>query len=63
MIPFCSALPFEKGKTPVLSAIPRITDSTTVQNLVTIAVVSKFQRISSYKVSTLDIHSKITKWQ
>jgi hypothetical protein len=39
-IPFCSALPFEKGRTPVLSATPWITDSTTVQNIVIIAIVS-----------------------
>jgi hypothetical protein len=32
----CSVLPFEKGKTPVLSATPWITDSTTVQNIVII---------------------------
>jgi hypothetical protein len=37
----CSALPFEKGRTPMLSATPWITDSTTVQNIVTIAIVSK----------------------
>jgi hypothetical protein len=36
----CSALPFAKGRTPVLSAIPWITDSTTVQNIVIIAIVS-----------------------
>jgi hypothetical protein len=33
----CSILPFEKGMTPVLSATPWITDSTTVQNIVIIA--------------------------
>jgi hypothetical protein len=44
----CSALPFEKGRTPVLSATPWITDSTTVQNIVIIAIVSKVQRKSSY---------------
>jgi hypothetical protein len=32
LIPFCSALPFEKGRTPMLSAIPGITDSTTLTN-------------------------------
>jgi hypothetical protein len=48
LIPFCSALPFEKGKTPMLSAIPWITDSTTVQNIVIIAIVSKLQCRSSY---------------
>jgi hypothetical protein len=53
LIPFCCAPPFEKGKTPVLSAIPWITDSTTVQNIVIIAIVSKLQRRSSYKVSNL----------
>jgi len=37
----CSALPFDKGRTSVLSAIPRINDSTTVQNIVIIAIVSK----------------------
>jgi hypothetical protein len=35
-----SVLPFDKGRTPVLSAIPWITDSTTVQNIVIIAIVS-----------------------
>jgi hypothetical protein len=35
-----SALPLEKGRTPVLSATPWITDSTTVQNIVIIAIVS-----------------------
>jgi hypothetical protein len=30
----CSVLPFEKGRTLVLSAIPWICDSTTVQNIV-----------------------------
>jgi hypothetical protein len=44
----CSSLPFEKGKTHVLTAIPWITDSTTVQNIVIIAIVSKLQRRSSY---------------
>jgi hypothetical protein len=44
----CSTLPFEKGRTPVLSATPWITDSTTVQNIVIIAIVSKLQRKSSY---------------
>jgi hypothetical protein len=33
----CSALPFEKGMTPVLSATPSITGITTVQNIVIIA--------------------------
>jgi hypothetical protein len=33
----CSALPFEKGRTRVLSATPYITDSTIVQNIVIIA--------------------------
>jgi hypothetical protein len=36
----CSALPLEKGRTPVLSATPWITDSTTVQNIVIIAIAS-----------------------
>jgi hypothetical protein len=36
----CSALPLEKGRTPVLSAIPWIIDSTTVQKLVIIAIAS-----------------------
>jgi hypothetical protein len=36
-----SILPFEKGITPVLSAIPWITDSTTVQNIIIITIVSK----------------------
>jgi hypothetical protein len=44
----CSALPFEKGRTPVLSATPWITDSTTVQNIVIIAILSRLQRKSSY---------------
>jgi hypothetical protein len=44
----CSDLPLEKGKTPVLSAIPWITDSTTIQNIVIIAIVSKLQRNSSF---------------
>jgi hypothetical protein len=42
LIPFCSTLPFEKGRTPVLSATPRITDSTTVQNIVIIVGISIF---------------------
>jgi hypothetical protein len=42
----------------VLSAISWITDSTTVQNVVIIAIVSKLQRESSYKVSNLTTHSK-----
>jgi hypothetical protein len=33
----CSALPLEKGRTPMLSATPWFTDSTTVQNIVIIA--------------------------
>jgi hypothetical protein len=45
---FCSALPLEKGRTPVLSATPWITDSTTVQNIVIIAIASKLHRKSSY---------------
>jgi hypothetical protein len=44
----CSALPLEKGRTPVLSATPWITDSTTVQNIVIIAIVSKLPHKSSY---------------
>jgi hypothetical protein len=44
----CSALPFEKGRTPMLSAIPWITDSTIVQNLVIIVIVSILQHGSSY---------------
>jgi hypothetical protein len=44
----CNALSFEKGRTPVLSAIPWITDSTIVQNIVIIAIVSKLQWRSSY---------------
>src|SRR3954463_15255479 len=36
----CNALPLEKGITPVLSTIPWITDSTTEQNIVIIAVAS-----------------------
>jgi hypothetical protein len=39
---YCSALPLEKGRTPVLGATHWITDSTTVQNIVIIAIVSKF---------------------
>jgi hypothetical protein len=34
-------LPFEKGRTRVLSATPWINDSTTVQNIVIIAIVPK----------------------
>jgi hypothetical protein len=48
LIPFCSALPLEKGRTPMLSATPWITNSTTVQNIVIIAIVSKLQCKSSY---------------
>jgi hypothetical protein len=44
----CSALPLEKGRTPMLSATPWITDSTTVQNILIIAIVSKLQCKSSY---------------
>jgi hypothetical protein len=44
----CSALPLEKGRTLVLSATLWITDSTTVQNIIIIATVSKLQRKSSY---------------
>jgi hypothetical protein len=44
----CSTLPFEKGRTPMLSATLWITDSTIVQNIVIIAIVSKLQRKSSY---------------
>jgi hypothetical protein len=36
-LPDCSALPFDKGRTPMLSATPWITDSTIVQNIVIIA--------------------------
>jgi hypothetical protein len=36
----CSALLFEKGRTPMLSAITWITDITTVQNIEIIAIVS-----------------------
>jgi hypothetical protein len=43
-----SALPFEKGRTSVLSATPWITDSTTIQNIVIIEIVSKLQCKSSY---------------
>jgi hypothetical protein len=45
----CSAIPFEKGRTPMLSATPWITDSTTVQNIVIIAIVSKLH---------LQVHSR-----
>jgi hypothetical protein len=44
----CSALTLEKGRTTVLSATPWITDSTTVQNIVIIAIVSNLQWRSSY---------------
>jgi hypothetical protein len=44
----CSALPFEKGRTPVLCATRWITDSTIVQNIVIIVLTSKLQRKSSY---------------
>jgi hypothetical protein len=54
----CSAIPFEKGITLVLSATLWITDSTTVQNLVIIAIVSKLQHKSSYKISNLTINSR-----
>jgi hypothetical protein len=40
LIPFCSAPPFEKGRTPLLSATPWITDSITVQNIVIIVAAS-----------------------
>jgi hypothetical protein len=42
----------------MLSAIPWITDSTTVQNIVIIAIASKLQRKSSYKVLTLQIYNR-----
>jgi hypothetical protein len=38
----CSALPFKKGRTSMLSVIPWITDSTRVQNIVIIAIVSNY---------------------
>jgi hypothetical protein len=64
LIPLCSALPLEKGKTPVLSAIPWITDSTTLQNVVIIAIVSIITtQIQLHMVQTLQNHSGITKWQ
>jgi hypothetical protein len=44
----CNALPFEKGRTPGLSATPWITDSTIVQNIVIIVIVSRLQLKSSY---------------
>jgi hypothetical protein len=44
----CSALPLEKGRTYMLSATPWITDSTTIQNIVIIAIVSKLQYKSRY---------------
>ena len=48
LIPFCNALPFDKGRTHVFSAIPWITDSTTEQNIVIIAVASLLQRMIRY---------------
>jgi hypothetical protein len=47
LIPFCSVLPFEKGRTPVLNAIPWITDSTTVQIIVIIVVVSQVSKLTN----------------
>jgi hypothetical protein len=44
----CNALPLEKGRTPMFSATPWITDSTMVQNIVIIAIVSNLQWRSSY---------------
>ncbi len=47
----CSTLPFNKGKIPVYSAIPGITDSTHISNVVIIAIVSNLlQRRSKGKV-------------
>jgi hypothetical protein len=51
----------KKGRTSVLSATPWIIDSTTVQNVVIIAIVSKLQRISSYIVSNLTDTQQKTK--
>jgi hypothetical protein len=48
----------------VLSAIPWITDSTTVQNVVIIAIVSIIRmQIQLQMGQTLQNHSGITKWQ
>jgi hypothetical protein len=54
----CSALSLEKGRTPVLSATPWITDSIIVQNIVIIAIVSNLQRRSSYIGLQPTIHSR-----
>ena len=55
--PTCNALPLEKGRTPVFSAIPWITDSTTVQNIVIIAVASLLQRLDPERKVKYKLHS------
>jgi hypothetical protein len=63
-IKICSTLPFEKGKTPVLSVIPWIPNSTTIQNVVTIAIVSiTTTQMQLQMIQTLQLHSRITEWQ
>jgi hypothetical protein len=48
----------------MLSAIPWITDSTTEQNIVIIAIVPNITSlIQLHKSETLQIHSGNTKWQ
>jgi hypothetical protein len=58
MIPFCSILSFEEGGTLVLSATPWIIDSTTVQNILIIKIVSNItMQIQLQKSQTLQIHN------
>jgi hypothetical protein len=48
----------------MLSAIPWITDSTTVQNVVIIAILSNItSQIQLYKSQILQISQRKTKWQ
>ena len=51
----CDALLLEKGRTHVFSAIPWITDSTTVQNIVIITVASLLQRHDPVRQSKIQI--------
>jgi hypothetical protein len=48
-INFVAPYLLKKGRTLVLCATPWITDITTVQNIVIIAIVSRLQRKSSYE--------------
>ena len=61
LIPFVAPYLLNKGKIPVYSAIPGITDSTHISNVVIIAIVSNLlqRKSSGDKIKSYKLHSQI----